>query len=477
MPPLLALFIYAVLLLWLMRRDPAKDPKVSSAVWIPFTWLLILAARLPSQWFGTQGPSAFQAAQDGNQLDRVFYVVLMLLAVRVAVTRKTRWGELISQNLILSSLVLLGLLSVLWSDFPGVTMRRWVRDLGGYFMIAVILSESNPMSAVQTVLRRVSYVLIPLSVILIKYFPGVGRGYETWTGATINIGATLNKNSLGVLCFISGLFFVWDFLKRWRDRSDRATRRVLAVDAAFIGMTLWLLSLAGSSTSDVCFFIGCVLLIVGHLRVERGSLQFLKVLIPATLVVIALSDWLFDIREFVTKFVGRDTTFTGRVELWEYLDSIHTNWLLGSGYESFWLGPRLLEIWARFPFGPNQAHNGYREVQLNLGVVGLFLVIAFLIVSFSRICKSLRSQPHYALLSLSIWIALVFYNITEAALRMSHLLWLILLMGTLTLPKLEQVRSNRRLQSPAMTLGRRPLNPASQSETTGYESQRSLGGD
>jgi len=465
MPPLLALLIYAVLLLWLMRKDPAKDPQVSSAVWIPFTWLLILAARLPSQWFGTQSSSAFRAAQDGNLLDRIIYLVLMLLALRVAVSRKTRWGELISQNLILSSLILLGLMSVLWSDFPAVTLRRWVRDLGGYFMIAVILSESNPMSAVQMVVRRVSYVLIPLSVILIKYFPNLGRGYETWSGATMNLGATLNKNSLGVLCLVSGLFFIWDFLKRWKDRSDRATRRVLAVDALFIGMTLWLLRLASSSTSEVCFFVGCLLLIMGHLRVTRGSLQFLKVLIPATLVAIALSDWLFNIREFVTRFVGRDTTFTGRVELWEYLDSIHTNWLLGAGYESFWLGPRLLEIWARFPFGPNQAHNGYREVQLNLGLVGFFLVIAFLIVSFWKICKNLRSQPHYALLSLSIWIALVFYNITEAALRMSHLLWMILLMGMLTLPKLENVRSNRRLQSPAMTRGRRPLNPASQSET------------
>jgi len=36
--------------------------------------------------------------------------------------------------------------------------------------------------------------------------------------------------------------------------------------------------------------------------------------------------------------------------------------LVGTGYESFWLGPRLQRIWLAGWRGLNAAHNGYLEV-------------------------------------------------------------------------------------------------------------------
>ena len=34
-----------------------------------------------------------------------------------------------------------------------------------------------------TLLRRLCYLLIPLSILLIKYYPEIGRQYDSWTGA------------------------------------------------------------------------------------------------------------------------------------------------------------------------------------------------------------------------------------------------------------------------------------------------------
>ena len=48
------------------------------------------------------------------------------------------------------------------------------------------------------------------------------------------------------------------------------------------------------------------------------------------------------------------------------------NALVGAGFESFWLGPRLSKVMTAFPnLHVNEAHNGYIEVYLNLGVIGL----------------------------------------------------------------------------------------------------------
>ena len=48
---------------------------------------------------------------------------------------------------------------------------------------------------------------------------------------------------------------------------------------------------------------------------------------------------------------------------------------------AFWLGPRLLRIWPEFG-QINEAHNGYLEIYLNLGVIGVFLLAGFLITSY-----------------------------------------------------------------------------------------------
>lgn len=54
MPPSLALFLWFILLVALLRFDPAKDSGTSLALWVPVTWMFILGTRLPSQWLGGQ---------------------------------------------------------------------------------------------------------------------------------------------------------------------------------------------------------------------------------------------------------------------------------------------------------------------------------------------------------------------------------------------------------------------------------------
>ena len=72
---------------------------------------------------------------------------------------------------------------------------------------------------------------------------------------------------------------------------------------------------------------------------------------------------------------GRDATLTGRTGIWQTVLNEPNNPLLGTGYASFWLGDRLQRIWALYPRTPLlQAHNGYFEVYLNLGMVGVALL-------------------------------------------------------------------------------------------------------
>jgi exopolysaccharide production protein ExoQ len=432
-PPSLALLVWLILLLALWQYDPAKDPNASPALWIPLIWMAILASRLPSQWLGYSTGLAVDAYQDGNPLDRTIYIILILLAAYTLVARSLKWSEVLSANLSLMLLLSFALLSVTWSDYPLVSLKRWLRDLGNYLMILVVLADRHPLENVRTLLRRLCYLLIPLSVILIKYFPHIGVGYSEWTGAVSYIGPTTGKNTLGFLCLMSGVFFFWDTVKRWPDRKQRRTKRILLVNLAFIAMTLWVLRLSDSATSRSCLVIGCLIIAAAERRSVQTSTLLKVILIPGALCLYLALEFGFNITDVLAEALGRDATLTDRTDLWQALRSANTSVLLGSGYESFWLGDRLLALWSHFGFKPNQAHNGYLEVYLNLGVIGLSFLVVFLIDSYRRIWSMFSSKPNFGSLSLAVWTIILLYNVTEAAFR-SHVLWLMLLLGSIAVP-------------------------------------------
>jgi exopolysaccharide production protein ExoQ len=434
MPPSLALFLWLILLLALLCYDPAKDLGTSLALWVPVIWFFIVGSRLPSQWLGAGVGQAAQALEEGNSLDRTIYFALIILAIGILMSRSFKWGDFFARNSALMAFLSFALLSVLWSDFSFVAFKRWFRDLGSYLVILIVLSDPRPLEAVRTLLRRLFFLLIPLCILLIKYYPNLGKGYSPWTGEAYYEGATTSKNMLGVLCLVSGLFFFWDALTRWSERTEKRTRRIIFVNVAFIAMTFWLLNLADSATSLVCLALGCVVIAAAHSKTVRRHPALLKVLIPVGICLYLTLEFGFGI-EIISALagaVGRDPTLTGRTRIWQILLSMHTNPLVGTGYESFWLGPRLQWVWQQAG-AINEAHNGYLEVYLNLGAIGLFLLVAFLIASYRSICTQFAAFSSLASLSLALWTILLFYNATESAFK-GHLMWVAFLLGVIALP-------------------------------------------
>jgi O-antigen ligase len=423
--------------------------------------MFIIASRLPSQWLGGEvGITASQALEEGNALDRTIFGILILLAIVILTSRSFKWSDFFTRNLILTAFLLFALISVLWSDFPFISFKRWFRDLGSYLVILVVLSDPKPQKALCTLLRRLGYLVIPLSILLVKYYPQIGKQYEFWTGNIMYVGVATSKNMLGVACLASGIFFFWDTVRRWPDRKHRRTKRVIILNAVFLGMTLYVLNLANSATCRVCLLLGCLVIAAAHTKRFKRNPAFLKFLIPASLCLYMVLQYGFGINGQLAGMVGRDATLTGRTDLWKLLLGMHTNPLLGTGYESFWLGPRLAYVWQKFTGGINEAHNGYLEIYLNLGSIGLSLLALFLAASYRSICRKLKSLSSFAVLSLALWTVLLFYNVTEAAFKGSQLMWLISLLGAIAVPEraTERVRSDVAFDS---TPGSEPFHPLS----------------
>jgi O-antigen ligase len=112
------------------------------------------------------------------------------------------------------------------------------------------------------------------------------------------------------------------------------------------------------------------------------------------------------------------------------------NPFIGTGFESFWLGSRANRMWAMYYFHPTQAHNGYLEVYLELGWIGIFLLAAIIFAGYRNALALLRTNPEAGRIRMTFIAVALVYNVTEAGFRMMTLTWIFLLLSATVVPSL-----------------------------------------
>ena len=270
-------------------------------------------------------------------------------------------------------------------------------------------------------MKRCAYVVVPVSILFIKYYPQLGRLFDPWTGMGMNNGIAENKNMLGADCLILGFFFFWYLLQTWQTERNSWRRNELRLIAGFLIGIWWLFSQAHSATSFISLLIGA--LIVVFVGIRSINKNFIGTYILAALVLLAVAELTFGVSGRLSEALGRESTLSGRTELWTRLLELQTNPILGTGFESFWLGERLTRLEGIFYFVPNEAHNGYLEIYLTLGLLGLFMMIALFIATFWKIRPGLWRNFEWGRFRLGFLAAIVVYNWTEAGFKTLHPIW------------------------------------------------------
>jgi O-antigen ligase len=129
--------------------------------------------------------------------------------------------------------------------------------------------------------------------------------------------------------------------------------------------------------------------------------------------------------------LGRNATLTGRTDAWPQFLKLAKNPLVGVGYESFWLGDRLQKVWViSGGLKINEAHNGYVEVLLTLGWVGLAFMGVLIATGYRNVIAAYRLDPEANNLRIAWFLAAVITGLTESAFRMMGLPWIVFLLAT-----------------------------------------------
>jgi len=435
MSPTLANLVYACGIAGLFYLDRDKSVRTSKALWLPVVYLWIIGSRPVSVWLGMAPPSGADTQIEGSPIDAAVFAVLLVAAFAILASRGSRIITFLSGKF--PKLVLLYflfcLVSVTWSDYPGPALKKWTKSTLDVAMILIVVTDVQPVAALRRLFSRVGFILLPLSLLLIKYYPGVGRFYGFWNGAEMNVGMTLDKNLLGLITFVLSLGAVWRVLALLSgDETTPDRRRHLLAQGTLLAIGIWLLILANSATSLVCFVLGAGLMLATKLRYLRRHPAAVHAFVLSLAVTAALG-MLLGGGASATQALGRSENLTGRTDIWAAVIPMAPNPLVGAGFESFWISPSVhRRLWELIPGLPlNEAHDGYLEVYLNLGWVGVGLIVLILIDGYNRAVKAFRREPALGALLLAYVLAAMTYNVTEAGFRLMESCWIFLLLAVI----------------------------------------------
>lgn len=446
MSPTIAAVVFFVGILALFYLDWNPKSRTSIAICIPVAWMLVAGSRMASQWMSlgapTDNPDQYL---EGSPIDRNYLTTLLVLALIVLIRRREQVVRLLQRNTPILLFFSYCALSIAWSDYPDVAFKRWIKAGGNLVMVLVVLTDPGRTSAIGRFLTSAGFVLTPLSILFIKYYPDLGRGYHPWDWTPFYTGVTTNKNELGMICLVVGLASVWSLLRAFK--GGRASRKPLLAHLAVLGMLGWLFWKAQSMTSLSCFMLASgVMIAMSSPRLARmpGIIH----LLVAAVLSISASALFLNIGSGLVQTLGKDPTLTGRTEIWHLVLSMVTNPMVGTGFESFWLGKRLEKIWSIYWWHPNEAHDGYIELYLNLGWIGITLLVLAIVSGYRNIVVGFRRDPDLGRLKLAYFVAAVAYNFTEAAFRMMSPVFIVFLLATIAVPEV-RARTKAKARAPA----------------------------
>jgi exopolysaccharide production protein ExoQ len=411
----LALLFCTVFVLFLLRLERKQSPHVSLTLWIPTIWMLYIASKPLAIWFKS-GSDDFES---GSPLDQYFLAVLLCLGLFILAMRKFNWSRAMNNNIWVMLLISYMLVSVLWSDIPFISFKRWIRELIAVLMAFLILSERDPRQAMQSLFRKTIYILIPFSVLLIKYYPEYGVEYGHTSGGQMWLGVTTQKNSLGRLCLIAAFFLLWTLVRRRQGRDIPVRKYQTLAEVSILILTLLLIRGPGdqySATALTSLAAGLVAF-VGLLWIKKKRINLGKNTLTVIMVLIICFGILQPIIggssvSGLTSTLGRESTLTGRTEIWAGLIPVVMQQpILGSGFGGFWTPANR----AKHEIG--EAHNGYLDLLLDLGIVGLLLASMFLMSSCRKAQREMSSDFDWAILWICYLLMSVIHNITESSLN------------------------------------------------------------
>ena len=375
-----------------------------------------------------------------------YLIIMALTALRAR--RMTRyWAPLIP------ALAIVGwaYASKYWSILPDVTSRRVVA-LGMTTLLGFYLGSAFEYRRFVMLMAGSFLALSVASLIVVFAVPIYGIDHQAnggdWRGVWSEKNTLALFMVLGVVSAVSA--FMIDRRRPW-------------LWGGMLGLCLLLLLMSKGKTALLCVLL--TLALTGGLWIMRRGRILGVVTVWATVTVGSVAGFVIWLApELVLKAVGKDPTLTGRTQIWKaVLDQVALHPRLGFGFAAFWqlesTPANIIRKQTRWPVPT--AHNGWLDLLVQIGWIGVGLFIAVLLATIvATAIRTARTKEYFGILFLLIFVA---FSFTESFLEQHNSLFWVLFIATMT-----HAMGPRDDRSPARKPApRRPLAPAKPSLARG----------
>jgi exopolysaccharide production protein ExoQ len=400
-----------------MNNPTSQDKPVSALL---LTWILMPLL----MFFGAQGAFFFQHETNNNELSakdstlvesksaadtlfgRVEVITIFSVVLILAATRRKEIISACRENPATAALPVLALCSAAWSQFPAETLHFAPLLLGTTLFAFYLAKRFRPdqQSSLFAIFGWVSILLTCfLSIAMPQYGIDHTEGVKAWQGIYGH------KNS----CALTTVFLMMPvLLRKSRGTLDNLNR------FAYVALSLLIIVMSQSRTgwlAAICLlaFVPVYKLITKFRARDRGPLILAVAVVSIVLGAVVLMSL-----PTILSALGKDPTLTGRTQIWKAVSiSIAKQPIQGYGYEGFWHGieGESANVVMAAGWVVPHAHNGFLEALVNLGILGLGLVLIALFQAFRNAFICLRSSepPSCVGWYLSFVVLIVLSNIGE----------------------------------------------------------------
>jgi O-antigen ligase len=340
----------------------------------------------------TQTAEQMEAATSGgNMLRRFAFVGVAALGFGLLChSRQRPWQLTLPLAAGMLAFALWCATSLLWSINPGMCVRRLL-VFGFTFIGGLGIARTFSMRQLsQLALVAVGSIVCIGVLAEIRY-----STFRPWSG-DYRFSGSVHPNT-------QGMYLTVVALSAWGLSRTPSKYRVAYWLALAVAMVLLVLTKSRTSLAGAILAFGAVLTLQTSLRLKvlagfSGVWLLTAVLLAVLLVGI---DPVTDFRD--AALLGRaeeSESFSGRLSIWpEVLYYISKTPVVGHGYESFWTAAHIDTIFDALGWGVREAHNGYLEVLLATGIVGLGLLLGAVLAGLVTTARGYLSErdPTYCL--------------------------------------------------------------------------------
>jgi exopolysaccharide production protein ExoQ len=308
----------------------------------------------------------------------LYYVIPLI----VMINRWKRFTYILTQDIYLTLLILLAIASFLWSENPSKTLES-VKYLLRCSVFGIYLGMTFTPKELLRIVSSAMFILMIISLFIGLLLPGYNakiiNSSLAWSGV---FG---HKQDFGPYMGFAGLTFLINYF-------DRRSNRWFALFGLALAIILIFLSKSATALIIFCVALNIMIMYKVIKQVKHRGILLLTLLAiyVSVLVVVAVNI------EIIVGLLDKNLELNGRTPIWTLaIESALKRPWLGHGYQGFWTSEAsnyvIANTWAiaseGFRTGDTtfHSHNGYIDLFLDLGAIGLSLFMINLFSLLKRI--------------------------------------------------------------------------------------------